>query len=107
KRPVVRFDRAKQVGAVALATLLVVIAWDFFTATAFTGDDHLFLTFAHHARGPIEPFVTDCHGGEYYRPIPMALWWLLARAGGDRPEVFALFAFALHATAAALVGRLA
>jgi hypothetical protein len=90
-----------------LAALMAVVAWDFFAATTFFGDDHLFLTFARLAPGPFGPFVTDHHGGEYYRPLPMACWWLLARLGGGRAWVCALWALLLHATAAALTGLLA
>jgi hypothetical protein len=100
-----RRDRAAL--AVTLATLAVVVGRDFFSATTFIGDDHLFLTFARAARHPLVPFVRDCHGGEYYRPIPMALWWLLARAGGGREWVFALFALGLHALVAGLIAALA
>ena len=53
----------------------------FFVSTTFFGDDHLFLAFARHVGNPFLPFVTDMHGGEYYRPLWMLVWWLLARAG--------------------------
>jgi hypothetical protein len=117
KRTAVRLDRAgggrtpddsaRLAGAGILAALVVVVAWDFLAATTFVGDDHLFLAFARLAPHPFGPFGTDCHGGEYYRPLPMALWWLLARLGGQRAWVFALFALALHTTAAALTAALA
>jgi hypothetical protein len=86
----------------ALAVLVGVVGWDFFAATTFIGDDHLFLTFARHAPSPLAPFVTDQHGGEYYRPVPMAIWWLLGRLGGGELP-FAVLAFALHLTVATLV----
>jgi len=87
--------------------LLVVVAWDFLAATTFFGDDHLFLTFARLAPDPFGPFVGDHHGGEYYRPLPMACWWLLARLGGAHVWVFALWALVLHASAAGSTGLLA
>jgi hypothetical protein len=81
------------------------VAGPFFAATAFIGDDHLFLAFARHAPQPFLPFYVDEHGGEYYRPIPMLVWWLLGRAGGGSAP-FAALALALHAAAAALVAAL-
>jgi type III secretion system FlhB-like substrate exporter len=49
--------------------------------------------------------VSDAHGGEYYRPLPMMVWWLLGRPGtGSAP--FAALALALHAGAAALTALL-
>jgi len=90
--------------AVSVALLLIVGA-PFFTATTFHGDDHLFLTFARHAPNPFVAFVSDAHGGEYYRPLPMMLWWLLGRPGmGSAP--FAALALGLHAGAAALAALL-
>jgi hypothetical protein len=85
-------------GAAAAA---VCVAVPFFNATTFFGDDHLFLTFARHVRNPLAAFVTDLHGGEYYRPLWMVFWWVLARAGGTVP--FAVAALSLHAGAAVLV----
>jgi hypothetical protein len=91
--------------AAAATALLVVVAIPFFVATIFHGDDYLFLAYARHAPHPFVAFVSDAHGGEYYRPLPMAFWWLLGR-----PEVgsapFALLALLLHAGAAALTGWL-
>ncbi len=85
--------------------LLVAVAIPFFVATTFHGDDHLFLAFARHAPHPFVAFVSDAHGGEYYRPLPMAVWWLLGGPGaGSTP--FAVLAFLLHAGAAALTALL-
>jgi hypothetical protein len=90
--------------AVSVALLLIVGA-PFFTATTFHGDDHVFLAFARHAPHPFVAFVSDAHGGEYYRPLPMLVWWLLGRLGlGSAP--FAALALGLHAGAAALTGLL-
>jgi hypothetical protein len=100
-------DGARVALVAALATLLVVVGWDFLAATTFFGDDHLFLTFARLAPHPFGPFIADHHGGEYYRPLPMASWWLLARLGGERAWVFALWGLLLHVTTAALTGGLA
>jgi hypothetical protein len=87
-----------------LATLLVLaVAWDFATATTFLGDDYLFRIFARLEANPLVAFTTDKHGGEYYRPCPMQLWWLLERISGGRSWVFALAAFLLHAMCAGLV----
>jgi len=70
----------------ALAVLAIVVAAPFFVATTFIGDDYLFLSFARHAPNPLAPFVSDHHGGEYYRPLPMLVWWLLGRpAAGSVP----------------------
>ena len=93
---------AASVGLVAVA---LAVAVPFFTATTFIGDDHVFLAFARHAPNPLVAFVSDQHGGEYYRPWPMLVWWLLGRAGGGSAP-FAALALALHLTAAGLVAAL-
>ena len=87
-----------------LGLAALVVALQFFAATTFIGDDHVFLTFARHVHNPLLPFVRDLHGGEYYRPLWMFFWWLLARAPGL--WLFTLAALALHAGAAVLVGAL-
>jgi hypothetical protein len=90
---------------VVAAALLLTTGWPFFAATTFHGDDHVFLAFARHAPHPFVPFVTDAHGGEYYRPLPMMVWWLLGRpAIGSGP--FAALGLVLHAGAAVLTGLL-
>ena len=95
--------RGHTVALLALAAALVA-ATPFFVATTFFGDDHLFLAFARHVGNPFLPFVKDLHGGEYYRPLWMFVWWLLAKVGGPGGLwPFALAALALHAGAAALV----
>jgi hypothetical protein len=91
--------------AVAAVALAVVVA-PFFAATTFVGDDHLFLAFARYAPNPLAAFVRDLHGGEYYRPLPMLLWWVLARAGGASPAPFAALGLALHGAAAAVLAAL-
>jgi hypothetical protein len=93
--------RAKVI--VAAALLLGLVAWDFVAATTFVGDDYLFLAFARLEPNPLVAFVHDMHGGEYYRPVPMLLWWLLDRAGQGATWPFALAGFLLHAGSAALV----
>ena len=93
--------RDRRGALVGLAAVGLVSAAPFFISTTFFGDDHLFLAFARHVANPFLPFVRDMHGGEYYRPLWMLVWWLLARAGGLWP--FALTALALHAGAAVLV----
>src|SRR5262249_10114192 len=69
-------------------------------------DDHLFLAFSRLAPNPLVAFVRDQHGGEYYRPLPMLVWWLLGRASHGSSCPFAALALALHATSAALLARL-
>ena len=93
--------RAKIV--VAAASLLGLVAWDFAAATTFVGDDYLFLAFARLEPNPLLAFTRDMHGGEYYRPLPMLLWWLLNRVGQGAEWPFALAGFLLHAGSAALV----
>jgi hypothetical protein len=93
--------RAKIV--VAAALLLGLVAWDFAAATTFVGDDYLFLAFARLEPNPLLAFTRDMHGGEYYRPLPMLLWWLLNRVGQGAEWPFALAGFLLHAGSAALV----
>jgi hypothetical protein len=88
-------------GLVAVGTIAAV---PFFVSTTFFGDDHLFLVFARHVGNPFLPFVRDMHGGEYYRPLWMLLWWLLARQRWIAALwPFAVAALALHAAAAVLV----
>ena len=93
------------VAGVAAALALLVCA-PFFAVTTFIGDDHLFLAFARHAPNPLVAFARDQHGGEFYRPLPMLLWWALGRLAPGTPALFAAVALALHAAAAALLGRL-
>ena len=96
---------SRRAAVLAGALLAVVVAVPFFVATTFHGDDHLFLAFARHAPHPFVAFVSDAHGGEYYRPLPMLVWWLLGRpALGSVP--FAALALLLHAGAAALTALL-
>jgi hypothetical protein len=92
------------VAGLAIGVAAVVLIVPFFAATAFIGDDHLFLAFARHAPHPFAAFLTDRHGGEYYRPLPMMIWWLLGRLGGAAP--FALLGLVLHAATALLVAAL-
>jgi hypothetical protein len=96
---------ARRAGVAVAAVLLAVVAVPFFGATTFHGDDHLFLAYARHAPQPFAALVSDAHGGEYYRPLPMAIWWLLGRAG-PHTAPFAALALALHAGGAALTARL-
>jgi len=102
-----RLDRptALVVAAVAAVAALVV-AVPFFAATTFLGDDHLFLAFARYAPNPLVAFVRDQHGGEFYRPLPMVVWWLLGRVAPQTPAVFAALALALHTIVAIEVGAL-
>ncbi|MES1164192.1 MAG: hypothetical protein ABUR63_00425 [Verrucomicrobiota bacterium] len=86
------------------AAALACVAVPFFTSTTFFGDDHLFLTFARHVHDPLRAFVSDLHGGEYYRPLWMVFWWVLARAGGTLP--FAVAALLLHLGAGASIALL-
>ena len=96
--------RARAVAVAGLAGALLCVALPFFGATTFFGDDHLFLAFARHEHHPWRAFVADLHGGEYYRPLWMLFWWLLAHAGGA--ALFAAAALALHAGASVLLGLL-
>ena len=91
--------------AVSVALLLIV------GAPFFTRDDVSSATITSSwlslatRRTRSSPFVSDAHGGEYYRPLPMLVWWLLGRPGlGSAP--FAALALGLHAGAAALTGLL-
>jgi hypothetical protein len=93
--------------AIAAAVSIVVSVLPFFWSTTFFSDDHLFLTFARLAPSPLLPFVSDQHGGEFYRPIPWALWWVLGRLGSPPPTwPFALLGLALHATVAVEIAAL-
>jgi hypothetical protein len=92
--------------ALGIAAAAAVVTVPFFTATTFVGDDHLFLAFARLAPNPLVAFVRDQHGGEFYRPLPMMVWWLLGRAAPGASWPFATLALALHATSAALLATL-
>ncbi|HVU49334.1 MAG TPA: hypothetical protein VHL80_01545, partial [Polyangia bacterium] len=92
--------------ALGLAAAAAVVAAPFFSATTFVGDDHLFLAFARLAPNPFVAFVRDQHGGEFYRPLPMLVWWLLGRAARGASWPFAALALGLHAASAALLARL-
>ena len=96
--------RDRAAAAIGWGAIGLAVAPPFFTATTFTGDDHLFLTFARHVRSPLAAFVSDLHGGEYYRPLWMALWWVLGQ--GDSPWPFRMAALGLHAGAALLLAAL-
>jgi hypothetical protein len=98
--------RDRGAALLGVAAVGLVAAVPFFVSTTFFGDDHLFLAFARHVGNPFLPFVRDLHGGEYYRPLWMLVWWLLARPGLGGLWPFALAALALHAGAAVLVGAL-
>jgi hypothetical protein len=96
---------------VALALIAVVlvaglVAAPFFVATTFVGDDHVFLAFARLAPNPLVAFVRDQHGGEFYRPLPLLVWWLLGRAAHGASWPFGALALGLHAGAAALLAWL-
>jgi hypothetical protein len=91
----------------AALVLLAVVGRDFVIATTFLGDDYLFRAFARLEPNPLVAFVSDKHGGEYYRPIPMLLWWALERLGRGSVWPFAASAFLLHGTCAVLLGVLA
>lgn len=92
--------------AAAAVAVIVLGAVPFFVATTFTGDDHLFLAFARHVPNPLVAFTRDMHGGEFYRPLPMVLWWLLQRTAGGATWPFAACAFALHLAASVEAGLL-
>jgi hypothetical protein len=87
----------------ASSLLILAVAWDFAVATTFLSDDYLFRAFAQLEANPLVAFVADKHGGEYYRPVPMLLWWLLERLSGGRAWVFALAGFLEHALCTGLV----
>lgn len=95
-----------RVAAAAVAFAVVLTAVPFVVATTFFGDDHLFLTFARHVSNPLAAFVRDHHGGEFYRPLPMCLWWILARLADGAAFPFAAAGFVLHAAVAVQAGLL-
>jgi hypothetical protein len=90
----------------AAVALVGLVGWDFAAATTFLGDDYIFRLFGRLETNPWAAFIADKHGGEYYRPIPMLLWWALERLSGGQAWVFALAAFLLHLLCAALLAAL-
>ncbi|MBC8132777.1 MAG: hypothetical protein H7X95_07330, partial [Deltaproteobacteria bacterium] len=93
-------------GSLAAAAAVVLVGLSFIGATTFIGDDHLFAAFARYAPNPLRAFVRDQHGGEFYRPIPMLLWWILGRAAPGTKVPFAVLSFALHLVVSLQVGVL-
>ena len=87
----------------AASLLILAVAWDFAAATTFLGDDYVFRAFARLEANPLAAFAADKHGGEYYRPLPMLLWWVLERISGGQAWCFALAAFLLHGLCAGVV----
>jgi hypothetical protein len=101
-------NTVKRAAVFAGAAIIVAAALASFAfSTTFIGDDHLFLTFARLVPNPLVAFASDQHGGEFYRPLPMTLWWLLARAGAGAHWPFVLAAAGLHLLASAEVAVLA
>jgi hypothetical protein len=96
---------SRRAAAAVAAALLAVVAVPFFVATTFHGDDYLFRAYARWAPHPFAAFISDAHGGEYYRPLPMLAWWLLGRPGWGSAPCAAL-ALLLHGGAAALTAAL-
>jgi hypothetical protein len=87
------------------ALILVAGAIPFFASTTFVGDDHLFLTFARAEPRPWRALWSDVHGGEFYRPVPMLVWWVLGRLPRAlRSWAFPALALALHGAVAILGG---
>jgi hypothetical protein len=100
-------SRADQTTLAAALAAAVVGLIPFFWSTTFFTDDHLLLAFARYTPNPLAAFRHDLHGGEFYRPLSMSLWWLQARIGGGAIWPFAVVAAALHALVAFQVAWLA
>ncbi|MEO5769900.1 MAG: hypothetical protein ABIS92_16220 [Polyangia bacterium] len=92
--------------ALPIGVVVIVTAAFFYSATTFIGDDHLFLAFARYVPDPLIAFVRDQHGGEFYRPLPMVVWWLLGRLAGGAKWPFAALSFALHLVVSLELGAL-
>ncbi len=104
--PAIQNPGTRRVVAAAVVALGIVGAIPFFIATTFIGDDHLFLAFSRYVPNPLVAFIRDQHGGEFYRPLPMQLWWVLGRLGGESTVPFAVLAWLLHTTVAVETGML-
>jgi hypothetical protein len=92
--------------ALVVTAAIGLLAAALLSSTTFIGDDHLFLAFARLAPNPLAAFARDQHGGEFYRPLPMLVWWLLGRAAPGATWPFAALAATLHAASAALLAAL-
>jgi hypothetical protein len=99
-------NRKRILWSFAAAALLALVGWDFVVATTFLGDDYVFRLFGRLEDNPFVAFVADKHGGEYYRPIPMLLWWVLERVADGQVWLFALASFLLHLLCALLLAVL-
>ncbi|MBN2574749.1 MAG: hypothetical protein JXP73_09305 [Deltaproteobacteria bacterium] len=99
--------RGKQIlWPLAAVALLALVGWDFAAATTFLSDDYIFRLYGRLEDNPLAAFVSDKHGGEYYRPLPMLLWWVLERLADGRAWAFALVSFLLHLLCAVLLVNL-
>ena len=96
--------RAATVAVVAAVAAVGLLP--FFWSTTFFTDDHLLLAFARYAPNPLIAFVRDEHGGEFYRPFSMNLWWSLARIGHGTIWPYAIVGASLHLLVAAQVAWL-
>lgn len=99
-------QRPRTAAVAAVVAVAVIALLPFFWSTTFFTDDHLLLAFARYAPNPLVAFVRDEHGGEFYRPFSMSLWWLLARIGHGTIWPFAIAGAALHLLVAAQVAWL-
>ena len=98
--------RARLATVAAAAAVAALALLPFFWSTTFFTDDHLLLAFARYAPNPLVAFVRDEHGGEFYRPLSMSLWWLLARIGHGTIWSFMIVAASLHLLVAAQIAWL-
>ena len=96
---------SRTVWSLVALCLLALVGWDFAAATTFLGDDYIFRLYGRLEANPLAAFVADKHGGEYYRPLPMLLWWILERLADGRAWVFAGASFLLHLLCSALLAR--
>lgn len=101
-----RFARLPVLVALPIGVVVIVTAAFFYVATTFIGDDHLFLAFARYVPDPLIAFARDQHGGEFYRPLPMVVWWALGHLAGGAKWPFAALSFVLHLVVSVELGAL-
>ncbi len=91
--------------ALAIVALAVPGLWPVLSP-GMSADDYGLQLYARLTPSPLSFFLEDHSSSYSYRPVTMALWWLVAQLG-SQAELQYLMNIALHAANALLVGALA
>lgn len=75
---------ARDLGWAALLPVAAVIVFFPALSAALWLDDYTFVALSRRAASPLDFFTTEHMFGDWlYRPLPMALWWVVERLGGS------------------------